>query len=170
MVLFPVKGFEGRYSVSTEGDVFSHVTTQFMTRLSRGKTGYLFVRIAAEVNGKKKAKNIHRIMGETYLGATRGQMVDHKDGDRANNDLNNLRLCDNRTNQYNSKIWSNNTTGFRGVWFNKRKKRFTANICVNGKNQYLGGFLTAEEAGQAYDDAAKKLHGDFYRSNLNVNN
>jgi len=50
---------------------------------------------------------------------------------------------------------STNTSGFRGVSESKdgkRKKRFQASIRINGKDKYIGRFLTALEAGRAYDE------------------
>lgn len=54
-------------------------------------------------------------------------------------------------------------TGFRGVSFDSRRKRFQAQITVEGNHKYLGHFASAPEASAAYEAAAKNLHGDFYR-------
>lgn len=50
---------------------------------------------------------------------------------------------------------SNNKSGYRGVNFNKSKQRWEATITVNGKRNYLGTFLTAEEASQSYKQYVK---------------
>lgn len=52
------------------------------------------------------------------------------------------------------RIMKTNTSGFRGVSESKdgkRKKRFQASIRINGKDKYIGRFMTALEAGKAYD-------------------
>jgi hypothetical protein len=63
----------------------------------------------------------------------------------------------------NKKLYSNNTTGFRGV--NKQGNRFRAQITIGGKLQNIGYFGTAKEAAEAYDQAA--LQAKFPRSELN---
>ena len=60
-------------------------------------------------------------------------------------------------------LYSNNTTGFRGVY--KRGNRFQAEITIGEKKQYIGMFGTAKEAAEAYDQAA--LQAKFPRSKLN---
>lgn len=88
--------------------------------------------------------------------------VDHIDGDGNNNLIKNLRPATNPQNGYNSKLYKNNTTGFKGVVFNKKNKNFHARIRVGGNpSMHLGTFITAEEAYEAYKKAAIKYHGEF---------
>ena len=59
----------------------------------------------------------------------------------------------------------NNTSGFKGVSFNKPVNKYQALININGKRKHLGYFETAEEASKAYDTNAKQIHKDFYYKN-----
>ncbi len=61
----------------------------------------------------------------------------------------------------NKRAQSNNTSGYRGVSFHKRKNKYQATIMVNRKQIYLGSYDTALEASEAYQAAAKKMFGEF---------
>lgn len=91
------------------------------------------------------------------------EQVDHIDGDRSNNVLSNLREANNAQNNRNTGLRSTNTTGFKGVSYNKFNRNFNAKITVNYKSIHLGCFQTAEAAHEAYKQAAMRLHGDFAR-------
>ena len=87
--------------------------------------------------------------------------VDHRDRNGLNNTRTNIRACSHGQNMRNSGTRSDNTSGFKGVYFDKRRGKWAAQIVVNGKNRYLGSFITPEEAHQAYCRAADELHGEF---------
>jgi hypothetical protein len=85
-------------------------------------------------------------------------MIDHKDGNKANNAIDNLRDVPNRTNTENRRHANrNNTTGFLGVRLHKATGKYEARIGVNGSLLYLGLHETPELAHSAYV-AAKRLH------------
>lgn len=96
--------------------------------------------------------------------------VDHINGNSLDNRRENLRLCTNSQNRKNSKRHKDNTTGFKGVRFSKRKykldKPYQAIIQCDKKVYILGYFKTAVEAAKAYDLKAKELHKDFARLNF----
>lgn len=87
--------------------------------------------------------------------------IDHKNGDRTDNRLCNLRAANQAQNMWNRGAPRNSSTGIRGVRQLKSGKYF-ASIGYHYENIYLGCFETAAEAKQAYDDMARKLYGDFY--------
>lgn len=89
------------------------------------------------------------------------QHVDHKDLDTTNDRIENLRLATRSQSMANRRIFSNNTTGYRGVYYREGWGKWRARIQVNKKNIHLGDYSTKEEAYQAYLDAAKKYFGDF---------
>lgn len=82
-----VVGFAGRYRVSSEGRVYS-VKSDLMLKPGTGPAGYPTV-----VLGRAgKSQYVHRLVAEAFLGACpEGQEVCHKDGDRSNPRLANLR-------------------------------------------------------------------------------
>lgn len=113
-------------------------------------------------NNKSTTIKMHR----EILGAKPGSTVDHRDGDGLNNTRENLRICTQAENVRNKRMRSDNTSGYKGVWWRKNRSRWTATIDVDGVRTWLGSFLTAEDAARAYDAAAKELHGEFAKLNF----
>ena len=110
----------------------------------------------AQTEINKKGIKMHRLI----LNATEGLNIDHKDHNTLNNRKSNIRICTTSQNTINSKRRSDNNTGFKGVSF--RKGKYIARIMVDQKPIHIGSFKTALEAHEAYKEAAKKLHGEFY--------
>lgn len=103
----------------------------------------------------------HRIAWALYYGEWPQLPIDHINMDRKDNRISNLRLATVSENNINRPKQSNNTTGFKGVTFNKRTGKFAAKITFKKVTKCLGCFKTAEEAARAYQLAAKELHGEF---------
>jgi hypothetical protein len=90
-----------------------------------------------------------------------GFEIDHADRDDSNNRVENLRLATGSENQRNRGAQRNNTTGFKGVSFDRRTKRYSASIAVHGRQIWLGRFDSKQAAARAYQDAARLHHGEF---------
>jgi hypothetical protein len=112
---------------------------------------------------KSKVKSIS--MHRQIMNPDKGYVIDHIDGNTLNNQKINLRICTQSQNCSNQKISIKNTTGFKGVRFNKINNKYYSKITVNRKNIYLGGFIDPIDAARAYNAAALKYHGEF--ANLN---
>jgi len=89
--------------------------------------------------------------------------VDHVDGDRANNKIENLRLATVPQNRMNRRKSKANTSGRKGVSWNKASKKWVAYIKAHGKRKHLGFFECLEEAHAAYRKAADEMHKEFAR-------
>lgn len=100
-----------------------------------------------------------------YVYGVMPSMIDHIDGDRANNKIENLRVCDCSTNAMNSGVKTRNKLGVKGVFASKNGK-YVAQICLNYKRIHLGTFQTIDEASDAYVVASKLYHGEFSRFDL----
>jgi hypothetical protein len=107
---------------------------------------------------------LHKFLAKTYQFDTK-DVIDHKDGNRLNNQKNNLRPASRKENSRNMKV-RKNTTGFKGVYPNLNKNRFVVKIFVNNKQMHLGVFDTAEEAAKVYDENARKYFGEFAKTNF----
>lgn len=90
-------------------------------------------------------------------------LLDHDDGDRANNRWANIREATRAQNNRNSKTRSHNKCGLKGVQ-QHRSGKWASKIQFAGKQHYLGLFDTPEAAHQAYVDAAKAHYGEFARA------
>ena len=87
--------------------------------------------------------------------------IDHINGNRADNRIENLREATNSQNRANSKRQKNNQSGYKGV--KRSGDKWMARIRKNRQLIYLGLFETAASAHAAYAAAAQELHGDFAR-------
>jgi len=83
--------------------------------------------------------------------------IDHINGIKTDNRIENLRCVTNKQNHENSGIKSSNSSGFRGVSFYKRDGTWTAQLTHNYKNIYLGRFATKEQAAQAAQEGRAKF-------------
>jgi len=115
-------------------------------------------------NGKQIKKTI--LMHRIILNAKDGDFVDHKKGSRLNNQKENLRICTHANNMMNRKIHSNNSTGYKGVYAQKKTNMFYASISVDNKQIHLGTFRTPKEAAIKYNEAATWHYGEFANLNL----
>jgi len=94
------------------------------------------------------------------------KFIDHKDGDSLNNCKDNLRGCSHAENMRNRVlICKSNTSGFKGVCWNKNKLKWHAQIRFETRKIHLGYFLSIIDAAKAYNEAAIKYHGEFARLN-----
>jgi hypothetical protein len=120
---------------------------------------------ACAATAEYKRVRLHKII----LNLKYRQTADHINGDTLDNRRSNLRICTSKQNRWNRKKNRNNTSGYRGVYWHKRNKKWTTIICIEGVNKRLGQYNTAIEAAIAYDDAAIKHRDEEFRR-LNFTN
>lgn len=88
-------------------------------------------------------------------------IVDHKDRNKSNNALDNLRAASAQQSTRNRRAWGDLP---RGVQMRPGRKRpYRARVTVNRKSVSLGYFATAEAASEAIEAYLKQLHGEFYK-------
>ena len=92
-----------------------------------------------------------------------GMCVDHIDGNKINNKINNLRLATYQQNRINSGTRSDNKTGATGVSWSKRSNCYIAKVTIDNKAVYSGHFHCLEEAIQARNNAANRIFKEFAR-------
>lgn len=106
------------------------------------------------------------ILHREIMGAPKGVLVDHEDGDGLNNLRDNLRLCTVGQNTQNQRIRKDKSSQYKGVSWNKRQGVWDARVCSAGRKIFLGLFREELDAARAYDSAALRLHGTFARLNF----
>jgi hypothetical protein len=113
---------------------------------------------------KEGKKSIY--MHKSIMNTPAGMEVDHKDGNGINNQKYNLRNCTHAQNLSNLGMRKNNTSGYKGVTWVARRKRFMAQIAVRGKHIGLGYYKNPIDAAKAYDEAAIENFGEY--ANINI--
>lgn len=87
--------------------------------------------------------------------------VDHIDHNSLNNQDKNLRVCSNQQNSWNARLSPLNTTGYKGVSWDKEKQKYSSFLKRDGKHIFLGRYDNPLDAANAYKKAAEKHFGEF---------
>ena len=118
--------------------------------------GYRFVRI------QNKVYLEHRLIYTMFYGDC-PKFLDHINGNKSDNRIENLRPCTTTQNQQNKKLSKVNKSGYKGVCWREEKKVWRVAIRANGKRIEIGSFRDLELAGLVADMAREKYHGNFCR-------
>jgi HNH endonuclease/AP2 domain len=119
-----------------------------------GGRGYVDIKI----NGK--IHKAHRLIYILHHGHA-PEMIDHRDCDKTNNRIENLRPATVSQNVCNREAPANSTSGIKGVRFHQRDKKWIAYAKINGKQKHLGTFESVDAAAIAATAARKELHGEY---------
>ena len=124
---------------------------------SKTKDGHVYAKSIQGKNGKRKSIYLHRLL----LGAKRGQIVDHKNGNTLDNRRCNIRIVTASQNSANAKPRGKNLAGASKTHAGRQgKKLWTAKIQFNKKAQFIGYFLTEQEAHEAYKKKSIEIFGE----------
>lgn len=111
----------------------------------------------------------HRVAWVIHFGEWPDGQIDHVDGNKSNNAIENLRIASIAENAWNMPVSKQSKTGFKGVTVDRGSGLYAAKIryTINGVTKFesLGKFDTPEEAAHAYNKAAIIRHGEFARLN-----
>jgi hypothetical protein len=147
MIWKKVNGYP--YSINELGQVRNNKTGRILKKCI-STNGYVIVNLTSDA-GKQKVHNVHRLVGVYFLSCPPDMQVDHIDGDRANNNLSNLRVVTHQQNAFNNHVAKGYT------WVN-RVGKWKAQIMHNGKQNHIGHYATEEEARAAYLAAKAIMH------------
>jgi hypothetical protein len=118
--------------------------------------GYIRIKV------NQKEYLAHRLAWLYIYGVMPKHNIDHVNNIKNDNCIINLREATHSQNMINRPKTKRNTSGYKGVGFNKRAKKFRATITINKHQIHLGYYATAEEASLIYQAYGKLLHGEFY--------
>jgi hypothetical protein len=140
------------------------LVSQYRWRAHVDRDGRPYASARAPGNGHRGPEILmHRLI----VHAETGRRVDHRNGDTLDNRKLNLRPCTNTQNIRNQRPHADKRTSkLKGVYFNRDRGKFRAQIMVDRKKYNLGTFADELDAARAYDAAAVKLHGEFARLNF----
>mgnify|MGYP001561184830 len=150
---------QGKFAIIDDDD-FDIVNKHKWCAVKDGGTFYARTNVLRK-GGGYIAISMHRLI--LGLIPNDGKQVDHRDCDGLNNTRANIRFSTQTENLRNQRISSRNKSGFKGVSWFKRDKKWKADIRLDGKGIFLGIFATKEEAHQAYCMAATEYFGKFAR-------
>jgi hypothetical protein len=120
------------------------------------QTGYLTIRL------DKKLYQAHRLAWAIHYGVSPDEQIDHINGDRLDNRIQNLRLLTSKGNAENHKrARVDSRTRVQGVSLTRKPGVFKAKIKCNGQSRHLGHFSSIEAARSAYLSAKLSLHQSY---------
>ena len=148
-----IEGYEN-YSISRNGEVRNDKTERIL-KYCLDSGGYYIVSLYK--NNKATNYCIHRLIGKYFIeNPNNHPCIDHKNGNRADNTIDNLRWCNYSQNGRNRKKKENTTSHFKGVHFDKRDNKWRASCSLNGKLKYIGTYNTEIEAAEAYNNFVRE--------------
>jgi len=106
----------------------------------------------------KKLYKAHRLTFLYMTGKFPENDTDHINGIRDDNRWINLRPCTKAENNQNKSPYKGSSSKYLGVHWEKQRKKWRADIMINGKQKFLGRFETEEAAYQAYCEAKSNIH------------
>ena len=143
------------YDVSSWGNIRNRITGKILKQST--SNGYKVVGIDGY-----GTKSVHRLVACAFLNNSENKKnVDHKNRDKTNNNIINLRFATHVENGQNMSKRNNNTSGIVGVVWYKRDKKWRVQIMVNKKRLHLGLFVNFDEAIKVRKEAEVKYFGEF---------
>jgi len=113
--------------------------------------------IVTNLNGR--IERLHRFL--LMCSPHDGVEIDHKNRIKYDNRKDNLRICNHSENMKNRDKQINNSSGIKGIWFDKDRNKWCADIQVNYKMVHLGRFNNLDEAIKIRNEADVKYFGEF---------
>jgi hypothetical protein len=138
--------------------VFTNLVNRGKRALIGDQAGYLHPTGYVKIVINRKLYRAHRLAWLYMYGVWPKDQLDHINRIRDDNRINNLREASNSENLQNMSLTSRNTSGYKGVSWNKRECKWYARIYLNYKEIYLGYFTNLDDAVAARKQAEEQLH------------
>ena len=113
--------------------------------------------------GMLKSKNCyeHRLIWFYHYGKWPKDQIDHINGVKDDNRIENLREATKQQNSFNRKSGKDSSSTYKGVSWDKQSKKWEGRYTYKGKSYFIGYYATEEEAAEAYRKATEHLHKDY---------
>ncbi|MEP9196563.1 HNH endonuclease [Enterobacter kobei] len=148
------------YNDEFPGLAYNKFTGQFFGRKSGNPIGRMHNKGYWRIACGKKCYLAHRLAWFFCYGVWPKE-IDHIDNNKLNNSIGNLREVTHQLNQLNMPLRSNNTSGVKGVNWDKNRKRWRARVIINGKYFTAGHFKEIADAEVAIRALREQVHGEF---------
>ena len=155
------------------------ITQDLVKELFEYKDGFLYWKITKAQNAKKgtiagsvdsngyhrvsinyKHYKVHRLVFLMFHGFL-PENIDHIDGNPLNNKIENLRKVTTSQNMQNAKRYSTNTSGVKGVSWEKDRKKWKVQVMLNRENNIIRNLESLELAELVAQELRNKYHGEF---------
>jgi len=140
------------------------VRREWNTRYAGTVAGYRAGSSYRQISLKGKSYYAHRLAWMYVYGCFPKEAIDHVNCDKDDNRIENLREATPRQNNGNMPLRKDNTSGYKGVYWNKQRRAWQVTIHYKGKSKYLGLFADIDAARGAYLEAARDRFGSFARA------
>jgi hypothetical protein len=144
-----------------DGNLYWKVANSNRVKIGQ-MAGTLLYQNYIQIRISRKKYQAHRLIFLMHYGYLPVQ-IDHKNNNKADNRIENLRAATNCKNQYNVKIIKTNTSGCKNVTWSKKRKKWYVQLSIDNKRKYFGSFENLELAELVAIEARNKYHGDFAR-------
>jgi hypothetical protein len=121
---------------------------------TKRKDGYIQIKV------KNKLILSHRLAW-IYMYGYLPKYIDHINGQRDDNRIINIREVSNQQNSLNSKISKNNTSGIKGVYWDKSRNKWTVRLSIDGKCKFFKRFDDIDLAKLVIEEVRNKYHGKY---------
>lgn len=118
--------------------------------------GYVVIQIPNPISYRA-----HVLAWLLVWGEWRPNDIDHRNRNRSDNRIDNLRMATEEQNCCNKGMQRNNKSGVTGVWFVQQSQRWEAKISLGKRIVWRRSFVTIEEAAEARREMLPKIHGEF---------
>lgn len=160
-----IEGYEGIYGVTEAGGVFAYTRLRISSKgkvgivwqhVIRQSTGRGYKKVSLYKDGQRKTFFVHRLVAKAFLSNPEDlPMVNHKDFNKANNNVSNLEFVTARGNSLYSSMAAVHSSQYVGVTWCKSRNKWQAQYQVGRKKVFLGRYVTEIEAHEAYSNAIK---------------
>ena len=152
-----------KYQISNLGNVKSlwNNTEKILNTVTNKNNGYVYIGLKDD-DGNRKTLSVHRLVAKNFVdNPDNKNEVDHIDGNKINNNVNNLRWSTHTENNRNKAPQRNNTSGYSGITWMTRKNKWRVRIKVDKKELHLGLYSSFDDAVRVRKEKEKEYFKGF---------